>query len=201
MEAEAITLDRTKARELYRAYKKHAHYSEPMDDEIRRAYQLLAQGRLIIRALDSIVKSGVGDDGWPKLAISRADLPKCRCTIRHDGSATMTCDPSNRSTWSRRQNAATDKWFDFAAGAFTASKHRNGWNTGEALVPPVPLHVRPKRGLANYHILWEAEWTPVPPRDPFLLRRIGRGDMWLVVAMWDLTEVERVALAARIGNA
>lgn len=198
METQAITLDRDKARELYRAYRKHQHYSDPMDDEIRRAYQLLAQGRLVIRALDSIVKAGLGDDGWPKLAIARADLPKCRCTIRHDGSSTMHCDPS--SAWRRRENTARNKWFDFKPGSFAASSKRPSFKDAESFVPPVPLHLRPKRGLANYHILWEAEWTPLPPRDPFLLRRIGEADMWLVVAMWDLTEVERAALAARISG-
>lgn len=195
MDTQSITLDREKARDLYRAYKKHAHYSDPMDDEIRRAYQLLAQGRLVIKALDSIVKAGVGDDGWPKLAISRADLPKCSCMIRSDGSAVMNCEPSRR--W-RRGNSSPSKWFDFPIGTFLVSKRKGYHQDGEALVPPIPLHIRPKRGLENYHILWEAEWQRVPPRDPFLLRRIGVSDMWLVVAMWELTEIERVALAARL---
>jgi hypothetical protein len=31
-----------------------------------------------------------------------------------------------------------------------------------------------------------------------LLRRIGRADLWLVVAGWDLTEVERAALSTRL---
>jgi hypothetical protein len=70
---------------------------------------------------------------------------------------------------------------------------------GEAIVPIVPVYLRPKRGLANYHVLWEAEWRRIPPHDPMLLRRIG-GDMWLVVAQWDLTEVERAALATRING-
>lgn len=52
--------------------------------------------------------------------------------------------------------------------------------------------------MAKYHILWEAEWAPIPPRDPMLLRRIGEADLWVVVAHWDLTEVERAALATRI---
>jgi hypothetical protein len=68
----------------------------------------------------------------------------------------------------------------------------------EALVPSVPVHLRPKRGLASYHVLWEAEWTKVVPRDPYLLRRIGRADLWLVCAAWELTEVERAALATRL---
>jgi hypothetical protein len=42
------------------------------------------------------------------------------------------------------------------------------------------------------------EWRKVVPKDPYLLRRIGDGDMWVVVAHWDLTEVERAALAHRL---
>ena len=65
-------------------------------------------------------------------------------------------------------------------------------------MPLVPIDLRPKRGLANYHILWEAIWQNVPPVDPLLLRRVGPGDLWIVVAAWDLTEVEQAALAARV---
>ena len=31
------------------------------------------------------------------------------------------------------------------------------------------------------------------------LRRIGKADLWLVVAQWDLTEVEKAALSTRVG--
>jgi hypothetical protein len=65
------------------------------------------------------------------------------------------------------------------------------------VVPLVPIHLRPRRALGAYHILWEAEWKRVPPVDPMLLRRIG-GDIWLVVAAWDLTEVERAAMQTRL---
>ena len=37
-----------------------------------------------------------------------------------------------------------------------------------------------------------------PPRDPYLLRRIGKADLWLVVASWELTEVEMAALSTRV---
>jgi len=33
-----------------------------------------------------------------------------------------------------------------------------------------------------------------PPRDPALIRHI-RGDLWAVLAVWDLTELERAVLA------
>jgi hypothetical protein len=63
-----------------------------------------------------------------------------------------------------------------------------------------PLHLRPRAALTRYHIRWQAECARIPPKDPYLLRRI-RADMWLVCAMWDLTDVERAALATRVGNA
>jgi hypothetical protein len=66
------------------------------------------------------------------------------------------------------------------------------------MLPFIPGHLRPKRALQSYHVLWEAEWTPVPPGDPYLLRRIGNSDAWLVVGAWDLTEVEKVVLSTRL---
>jgi hypothetical protein len=71
-----------------------------------------------------------------------------------------------------------------------------------SMVPPVPPGLRPARHLRNYHVLWEAEWVqhapPRPPGDPALLRRIG-GDVFAVVAVWDLTEMERAILGGRFG--
>lgn len=37
MNVASITVDRSRARELFRAYKKHQHYSEPIDQEIQYA--------------------------------------------------------------------------------------------------------------------------------------------------------------------
>ncbi len=191
METQRIIVDRDEARDLYRSYKKHLHYSTPLDREIMRAHQLIAQGRLVIKALESVAKAGLDGQGFPKLAIARADAPKAFLCGYGDGSATM----SDRIKWRTRQNSSKDRVFRWPAGTFPGLAWKSD---AEALAPLIPLHLRPRRGIENYHILWEAEWRPVPPKDPFLLRRIGKADMWLVVAAWDLTEVERTALAARI---
>lgn len=194
MQTEVIKIDRVRARALYRDYKKHLHYSTPIDRECMRAYQLLAQGRTVIKALESIVAAGLNEKGLPKLAIARADATACTLLGRvSEGSATMT---SEKDAW-RRNNAAPSKWFDFPAGSFPGLAV-DAWQKTIALSPGIPGHLRPRRGLENYHILWEAEWSKVVPRDPFLLRRIGQADLWLVVAAWELTEVERAALATRI---
>ena len=197
MDVQAIQMTREKARELYRGYKKHLHYSQPIDRECMRAFQLLAKGRLIIKALESIKAAGLNDKGLPKLAICRADALCCECRIDGNGAGRMhdaRVQPrSAKGRWGPTQESASV--FTFPRGTFRLNQ---GTWSAKALVPSPPLNLRPVRGLANYHILWEAEWTKIVPRDPYLLRRIGKADLWLVVAAWDLTEVERAALATRL---
>ncbi|HVG51613.1 MAG TPA: hypothetical protein VM867_08275 [Xanthobacteraceae bacterium] len=186
-----VTIAAETARELYRAYQKHRHYSTPIDREVMSAYQKLAQGRLVIKALESIATAGANELGLPKLAIARADATVCNLRSYGDGSAVMFTGP--RIT-ARRANATRTIRFDWPAGTFPG----NGWRDATAIVPVPPLHLRPKRAMQNYHTLFEAEWRKAPPSDPFLLRRLGKGDLWVVLAMWDLTPVEKAALAARL---
>ena len=106
METQSIAFDRGEARALYREYKKHLHWSAPIDRECMRAYQLIAQGRAVIRALESVKAAGVytaGESvGLPKLGLCRADATACFCAMSHDGSATMTADDSRvRISWGR----------------------------------------------------------------------------------------------------
>ena len=187
MNVERIRVDRKKARDLYRKYKEHQHYSAPIDREIQRAYQLIAQGRVVIKALESIRIAGLGDDKLPRLAICRADQQKVELRMHSDGGATFESPGRHRGARGQR--------ISLPSATFT----RTDWARSEARVPIVPIHLRPKRGLANYHVLWEAEWSNIQPRDPYLLRRVG-GDLWLVVAAWNLTEVERAAMATRVSG-
>jgi hypothetical protein len=124
------------------------------------------------------------------VTFDRAHAAECWLTLNGRGGATFS-----EERWTRAQRAQVE----LIDGSFPGS--RTFRSNLRAIVPLIPAHLGPRRGLANYHILFEAEWTPVPPRDPLLLRRIGKADLWLVVAAWDLTEVERAALAARIRTA
>lgn len=187
MHTEKIVITRKQALEQYRAYKADQHYQDKIDHAIQRTYQLIAQGRLVIKALESIRVAGANEQGLPKLAIANATFRTCRLRLRADGGATMS-----RNMWANP--ADMKNRFEFSSGTFPV---RKDWVNAESMVPIVPIHLRPKRGLENYHILYEAEWRRVVPRDPMLLRRIT-GDIWLVVAAWDLTEVERAALATRL---
>ena len=179
------------------------HWSRPIDRECMRAYQFLALGRLVIQALESVKAGGVNTEGegvgFPRLALCRADALTCVATMGHDGSVTMSADDARTRhrrgpAWTVMQSRNVLHW---PARSFAALPSRGKWRAA-SLVPTPPLHLRPKRGLANYHVLWEANWTPTPPGDPLLLRRIGQADLWLVVASWDLTAVEKAALSTRV---
>lgn len=65
----------------------------------------------------------------------------------------------------------------------------------QTLVPPIPFHLRPNGDAEKYFILWEVEhweeWHPsTAPGDPLLLERIAH-PIYLVVAQWDLSELEK----------
>lgn len=206
MDTVAIDIDREAAMKAYQEYLKHRHYETPIDAEIKRTYHALAKGGTVIKALESIVKAGPDADGLPKLAVVRADFPRCIVRREIDGSFNLNAWNGNERQRYRPSSAA-DLHFKFGAGSFPtmrnpANAQYGRWRTDgySAIVPIIPIQHRPRRALQAYHVLWEVEkWDPVHvPRDPFLLRRLGKGDLWLVVAAWDLTEVERAALQSRV---
>ena len=135
-----VTISADAARDLWRAYQKHRHYSTPIDKEVMSAYQKLAQGKLVIKALESVATGGVNERGLPLLAIARADAKVCRLTMHHDGGAVMSTGngPS-------RRNALSTVRFEFPAETFPAAS----WRNAKSLVPHAPLHLRPKRGAAE----------------------------------------------------
>ena len=110
METATVAFDRSEARALFREYRKHLHWSAPIDHEIRRTYQLIAQGRVIIRALESVKAAGLlteGDGvGFPKLALTRADAASVTCTMGWRGSCTMTPDDARGAHPLARRRAA-----------------------------------------------------------------------------------------------
>ena len=66
-----------------------------------------------------------------------------------------------------------------------ANRSADTWRTIVPLIPP--RHRPSQRRVRGFHILWEVEaWTPTPSKDPALVRHI-RGDLWSVVATWDLS--------------
>lgn len=187
MDVDKLQMDQDQARELYRAYRDAKAPKTANDRAIASIYKRIAQGKLVIRALASITAAGLDAAGLPKLAITRADLPKVVCVPRGDE---VTFNGANwRGTVGSH---AKDR-------SFTIPMPGSSWHTNrrQADVPLIPVQMRPmKSALKNYHILWEADWNAYPV-DPYLLRRFGT-DAWLVVAAWELTDIERAVMSSRL---
>lgn len=185
MDVQQLKVERATARELFQKYKASREAQTPADREIEALYRRIAQGQTVIRALESIRVAGCNAEGMPRLALARADERRIECRITAQGEATFE-PPGNCRSRSRV----------FRVQGLVGARE---WKRGEGIVPLIPVYLRPKHSLSHYHILWEAEWSRVYPVDPYLLRRFGT-DAWVVVAAWELTDVERAVMAQRIGR-
>lgn len=184
MDVESLALSQEKARELYERYNEHRDGYTKADQEIAAIYKKIAQGKTVIRALESIRAAGCDEAGLPKLAIAPAHLKECW----YRAYPNRVEFGKRRANYRDNHNVVRMDW----PGVPETKKYEY-----QAIVPLIPVHLRPKFKLSNYHILWEAEWTKRYPVDPYLLRRFG-GDAWLVVAAWDLTDVERAVMQSRV---
>jgi hypothetical protein len=163
------------------------------DEEIARAYKMLAKGYPVINILDVMREAGADEQGRPHLAIARADKQFVYYHHSKQYPPLFTTAPLDAWGDPTRLGAAFHKTKLSGLNWPSIGKHYNeSWL--KALIPIVPPQFRPKWKLSNYHILFEAEWDPVPPVDPILLKHIG-GHLYAVLAQWDLTEVERAVIA------
>jgi hypothetical protein len=164
-------------------YKQHRNVYDKRDWEIERVYRQISKGKTVISVHDAIRRAGVDELGRPRLAIMRADQERVLCEPNLDEIRFTT------ATRSRAQDRS------FVINWPGRPPVRNMWWSAQALLPRIPPQYRPVSiSLAKYHILWEADWTAIP-RDPYLLKRIGK-DAWVVLAAWDLTDVELSVLRA-----
>lgn len=165
------------------------------DDAIRRGYRAAARGLPVIHLSQTIAAGGWFPNGLPRLAVARADASECwlRVTELSAGRTRVTfCDQE----WDRGRARVGAHRVELAVPSPTSWTNRP-WHA-RTIVPSIPPQHRPRRRrLRGFHILWEVEqWDPTPPVDPALIRHL-RGDLWTVVAVWDLTDLERAVLAGR----
>lgn len=193
----------------HQARKKFAEYRRavdagsgtPEDRELMAAYRQLGMGRTVISLHKAMQTAGVDADGYPVLAVANAaarwvwfcwDAGKLHDTDTnwwHQASAFVS-DADMNPGWRNRSALRATK-----TGTFRLPRDYFPLRLKEdiqARVPLVPPALRPKAQLDNYVLLWEANWEEAPA-DPYLLRRVTQ-DLFVVLAQWDLTEIERLVL-------
>ena len=164
------------------------HEMELADAAIMAGYRQLAKGKPIINLRVAVAAGGQDAAGRPRIAVCRADDAEITCDVSRSGRVIFR--PT--VTWPEFAARSATRVFDFL-GLFDARDKEV--RTATAKAPYIPPGLRPKGSLDRYHLLWEAEWHSLPPRDPALLRHLG-GGLYLVMATWDLTDLEATVLAA-----
>ncbi len=113
--------------------------------------------------------------------------------VRHLWAKDQTASPLDLAT----QSGLMIDIEDAIASPIEARKGRQRWYKAkyETMVPAIPFHLRPNGDASRYFIMWEVDkWSEVrprsPPGDPLLLERIAH-PIYVVVAQWDLTELEK----------
>jgi len=200
MDVQTVTMDAEAAAAAFKEYRA-AFMAERnrIDGELMRGYKALAEGRILISLSDAIQRGGVDEIGRPRLAIARADESGVSMERTRDGAVVYWPSNARRVTAEDRVlrvPATTLPDITEAQDALTTRWGSARWReTHTATLPFIPPKYRPPLKLDNYHLLWEAEWRSARQRlDPMLLRRVG-GDLFAIVAAWDLTEVEKLVLA------
>jgi hypothetical protein len=192
MDVSLITMDKAEALGKVEAYRQQLRRRADAEYEAALAgYEALAEGTPLLNLTQVFAELEPDKNGRPPLAIARADRQQVRVSHLFDNS--LRFSTLKRSSWGYQGSLLID---------ITA---RRDWdfNRGYALVPMVPADVRPKGNLKDYFILWEVEegWASRPfnaqaPIDPFLLQHLA-GDLYAVVAAWDLTPLEQAIMTGR----
>lgn len=197
MNVTTITMDPAAARAKLQAYQHQLHRRTDAEYEAAvLGYQALAAGTPLLNLEDVFAASGLGEDGRPRLAVARADRKQ------------IMFRAASGQLWFNALKRPGDGWYGEYEGSLNIGiPFQFPANTrtpdGYALIPMVPADVRPAKGqLSEFFILWEVEqWAErrirsTPDRDPYLLRHII-GNLYAVVAEWDLTDLERAIMTGR----
>jgi hypothetical protein len=210
MNVTTIEMDRDEALAKVAAWMQEKHADQAVvREQCIKGYEALAEGKRLIQLDAAIRGGGFYPAGHPKLAVARADRREVfmrwsagRQEIRFDTRQGTPYSPrGNPGTLVRTINAqrTSDIWH-VVNGERKWLRDIDGF----AQVPLLPADCRPQTGqLRDWFILWEVErWysTPdrvEPDRDPMLLEHVA-GQLYAVLAEWDLTELERAVMAGAL---
>lgn len=185
MNVPTMEMPREQAVRAYREYRDAVRANPNAQDRaIMLGFKALAKGQAIVDLVKVFQTCGVHEASkLPKLAVARADWEYV--------SFDRTYWPSVRYDffrWPANRRGVTP------SVRIDSPDLPRGWVRGRSrsVVPLIPPKLRPAGDLSGYWILFEADWRQVPG-DPLLLKHLT-GSLYAVLAVWDLTELERTIL-------
>lgn len=195
MNIEEFAMIKKDAKPLWKEYTA-ACKKNPKDKflkDMKAVYNQLKCGRKVIDIYKVFERATINHKFEPKLAIALATNKTVYLRYYKTGRASFRPD-----RWGRSKEILILPEGIFPKIPDSNFQQYENHKEFEAPVPAIPASIRPKGNLDEYYVLWEVEeWKPIPPKDPYLLRRLTN-NMFVVVAAWNLTELERSVMRGRV---
>jgi len=192
MKIELLKEEKESAEAKYREYLSASKTSKDAAyRDLKTVYNHVRKGKPVIDIRIALSGGGVRDNWHPRLAIAPAIHKKIRCSYSRTGDVTFQT-PWKNTGWRWKDH------FKFKS-LLPVRPNSTPWVMDlEAPVPVIPPIHHPGKILLSHYILWEVDsWTPAPSRDPYLLRRLTP-TLFLILAEWDLTDIEMAVMAGRV---
>lgn len=199
MNVPTIQMDADVARVTLDRYKAALETRDPTpeDETTILGYKALAEGKQLLDLHQTFRACPLDQYKRPCFAIARASWKWCFYKTADDNAAFAMEQRYLPWSW-RHTRARTPKgYIRIPTRCMPREVKRN--EEYKAVVPTIPPPIRPKGDLSRYHVLWEAVWEAVPPKDPLLLKKLS-GSLYVILAAWDLTPLEQAVLAGRFIN-
>jgi len=202
MEVPTIEMNRFDARRKfleYRAAVRERHNAE--DEAMMKAYRALSQGKQVIHIGQVLTEAGIDHHNRPRLAICRSDASRVYFS-------SFQFSKAGKAKTSQGEHEGGHVFASVEAALWDGRRSRERIVIPretyqlrhhvrcEAAVPAIPPGLRPRGSLENYYTLWDVKWEPKAPVDPILLKPISPM-LFAIVAMWDLTPLERAIVAGQ----
>lgn len=205
MNVELLTMEKDQAKTMLREYRRELAREHSAElAAVEKGLQAIARGRRVLHLAQAIESGGFDEQGRPNIAVARSDRTRVRLSMPPGGAwlRYTTHEWSGRRFGRMPANDATT--INLVGGP----GRREGWEEWDAMVPLVPPAALRESGLKSRGALgrcmtlfeveeWQArDRRPATNGDPYLLRRIG-GELYEILAEWDLTPLERAIMQGR----
>lgn len=194
MNVSTMRMPRAQAVRMLREYRRQIQRKTSAELEaVAEGLRHMARGRAVLALSEVIRAGGQHPNRLPKLAICRADMNAVDFRW-HSWNRTASYTAVRKVSGGRPRRMSVEVDMGGLPGI------PDGTVRGRAMTPLVPpAALRDAHtsvgALGRYFVLWEVEtWEPLPPKDPYLLSHLG-GDLYVVLAEWELTDLERAVIA------
>ncbi len=201
-----ILVPREQAKEEWKKYcellnkRKNKHYEHLKI--LKKTMYYAKQGKQFIDVYEVMNKAGLSSKNEPRLAIARADLTQIQFQKGDTGTGRFNMSWGwNEKSW-KDDVGLPQKTFKVDWERLLKEDGTPDWEIKDkeliTKVPVVPADLMPEGDLKNHYILWEVKgWEKLPePKDPLLLKRISE-NIFVILGVWDLTELERAIISGR----